>query len=175
MLLTTPSDSQIFRVQRAAAAAARRYIYIQNSYFSDKVFIRDLVMARREDRIVGVLGLWDQSGYKQTVVQSYADPLRRARPLYNLAARLTGIQPLPGKGQHIRSAYASFVCVEHDDPGIFAALLREVTRLAATRGYAYLMLGLAERDPLLPTARGYPHIAYHSTLYVAGVTSLISR
>jgi hypothetical protein len=127
----------------------------------------DLVVARRRDQILGVLGLWDQSSYKQTVVQCYAQSLQRLRPLYNLLACLAGIQPLPSAGQHIRSAYASFVCVADDDPGVFAALLREVTRLAAARGYAYLMIGLAERDPLLPTARGYPHIAYHSTLYVA--------
>jgi hypothetical protein len=39
--------------------------------------------------------------------------------------------------------------------------------LAAERGYAYLMLGLTENDPLLPVAKKFPHIAYHSSLYTA--------
>jgi hypothetical protein len=114
-----------------------------------------------------VLGLWDQSAYKQSVVQSYAKSLRRLRPFYNLAARAVGIQPLPGVGEHIRSAYASFCCVADDNPTIFGALLQQVTQLAAKRGLAYLMIGLADRDPLLPVACKYPHIAYHSRLYVA--------
>jgi len=52
-------------------------------------------------------------------------------------------------------------------PGVFAALLQQVYSLAAERGLAYLVIGLTERDPLLPTASRYPHIAYYSRLYVA--------
>lgn len=129
--------------------------------------LQDLLIARQAGQILGVLGLWDQSAYKQSVVQAYAKPLRRLRPFYNLAARAVGIQPLPGSGEHIRSAYASFCCVADDDPEVFHALLQQVTRLAAERGLAYLMIGLADRDPLLPIAQKHPHIAYHSRLYVA--------
>jgi hypothetical protein len=80
---------------------------------------------------------------------------------------LVGVQPLPAIGEHIRSAYASFICVAHDDPEVFRMLLRQACALAAERGYAYLMLGLAEEDPLLPVAKRFPHIAYHSSLYTA--------
>ena len=129
--------------------------------------VEDLLIARQAGEIRGVLGLWDQSGYKQSVVQSYDKSLRRIRPLYNLAARAVGVQSLPAPGDHILSAYASFICVTDDDPHIFALLLGRAYRLATERGYAYLMLGLVERDPLLPTARRYPHISYHSSLYTA--------
>lgn len=129
--------------------------------------VQDFLVARHRTQILGVLGLWDQSTYKQSVVQSYADSLRRLRPFYNLAARAVGVQPLPGTGQHIRSAYASFICVANDDLDAFGALLQQVYRLAADRGLAYLMIGLVERDPLLAIARKYPHIAYHSRLYIA--------
>ena len=129
--------------------------------------VPDFVVARQGDEIVGVMGLWDQSTCKQSVVQSYSSSLGRIRPLYNLASRLIGAQPLPAPGQHIRSAYASFICITDDDPVIFGILLRQMVRMATTRGYAYLMLGLAEADPLLPAARRYPHIAYYSRLYVA--------
>jgi hypothetical protein len=128
--------------------------------------IGDFVIARRSGDIIGVVGLWDQSGYKQTVVQGYDRSLRLARPFYNLGARLLGAQPLPRPGEHIHSAYASFICIARDDSDVFRALLREVYNLAAERRYAHLMIGLAESDPLLPVARQYPHIAYHSRLYL---------
>ncbi|MBN1874347.1 MAG: hypothetical protein JXA33_08955 [Anaerolineae bacterium] len=121
--------------------------------------------AQEEDTIVGVLGLWDQSGYKQSVVQGYSGSLRWLRPLYNVGARITGAQPLPGIGEHIKSAYASFICIQDDDPVVFQCLLRDVYDLAASRGYAYLMLGLTCQDPLLSIAQAYPHIAYYSRLY----------
>jgi hypothetical protein len=127
----------------------------------------DFVVVRRGGAIAGVLGLWDQSAYKQTVVRGYGGLLGRARPLYNLYAGLRGRQPLPPPGGRIRSVYASFVCVRGDDPDVFRVLLRCAHDLAAARRYAYLVVGLAGRDPLLAVAREFPHIPYRSRLYTA--------
>ncbi|MBC8333707.1 MAG: hypothetical protein ISR59_11275 [Anaerolineales bacterium] len=128
--------------------------------------IRDFIVARRDGQIIGVLGLWDQSGYKQSVVREYDRSLRLVKPFYNLGARLLGAQPLPNQREHIHSAYASFICIANDDANVFAVLLRAVYNLAAERRYAYLMLGLTTTDSLLPLARKYPHIDYHSQLYL---------
>lgn len=125
----------------------------------------DFFLARRNGDVVGVIGLWDQSGYKQTVVQTYSGVLRWAKPSYNIGARLAGAQPLPSPGERIHFAYASFICAAENDSGIFRVLLRYVYNLTAERGYAYLMVGLAARDPLLTVAREYAHITYHSRLY----------
>jgi hypothetical protein len=127
--------------------------------------VRDFVLARRAGAIVGVLGLWDQSRYKQTVVHDYRRTLRWLRPAYNLAAGAFGARPLPQPGAHLHYAYASFCCVADDDPAVFAVLLWQVYQMAAARGYAYLLLGLTEADPLLAVARRYPHLAYASRLY----------
>jgi hypothetical protein len=127
--------------------------------------VEDFILARRHGEVVGVVGLWDQSSYKQTVVRGYSGMLRWARPCHNVAAGLLGAQPLPPLGGHIRSAYASFICTVNNDPDIFRVLLRHVYNLAAERQYAYLMVGLTARDPLLAVARRYWHIAYRSGLY----------
>lgn len=50
----------------------------------------EVAVALRGGKVVGVLALWDQSAYKQTVVRAYRDNLRRIRPLYNLGAELIG-------------------------------------------------------------------------------------
>ncbi len=130
--------------------------------------IHDLFIARNpRGRIAGVVGLWDQSGYKQTVVQAYRGSLRWLRPFYNLGARVLGAQPLPAPGEHIHSVYASLICtIEEDSQQIFRLLLRQVVNLAAERRYAHLMLGLTDSDPLLQVAREYPHITYRSQLYL---------
>jgi GNAT superfamily N-acetyltransferase len=151
--------------------AARQFFPVYNETdFCDNPVTRDFqvsdfVVARRDGAIVGVLGLWDQAHYKQTVIHSYHGSLRRLRPAYNLGARLVGAQPLPRSGEHLRYAYASFCCVQQDNPAIFAALLWHVYRMAAERGYSYLMLGLMTSDPLLAVARRYPHISYYSRMY----------
>ncbi len=125
----------------------------------------DLFIARYNGKIVGVLGLWDQSEYKQTVVRAYSGAMRWGRPFYNACARMLGAHSLPPPGEHLRSAYASFICVAGNDPDLFHLLLRYVYNLAAERQYAFLIVGLSERDPLLAVARRYAHITYRSTLY----------
>jgi len=122
-------------------------------------------VALRGGKIAGILALWDQSAYKQTVVRAYRDDLRRIRSLYNLAANMMGAQPLTPIGQPIHFAYAALACVEDDDSSLFRSLLQTVYNWAAAQGFAFLMLGLGERDPLLPTARRWLHIPYTSTLY----------
>ena len=62
-------------------------------------------------------------------------------------------------------AYASFICIENNDARIFSILLRHAHNLASLRGFAYLMVGLTENDPLLVPARKLLNIAYKSILY----------
>jgi len=127
--------------------------------------VEDFVVFERGGELSGVVGLWDQSAYKQTVVRSYSKELRWTRPLYDTAARLTRRHPLPVPGEPLRSAYAAFVCVAYDDTFVFRALLRRIYELAAKRGYAFLVAGLAANNPLLAEARRYAHVPYRSTLY----------
>lgn len=127
----------------------------------------DFVLAYRNGQLAGIIGLWDQARYKQTVVRGYAGWLRTMRPFYNAVAKLSGRPLLPALGQEIRYAYASFVCVADDDAEVFDTLLRQTLALAAARGQSYLMIGLTECDPLLPIAQRHPHIAYPSRVFLA--------
>jgi hypothetical protein len=115
----------------------------------------DIIVARRDSEIAGVIAFWDQSAYKQSVIRGYSGWLRAAAPL------------LPRPGTELRSAYASLVCIAGDDPAVFESLLREVCAVAAARGFDYLLVGLDTRDPLLDVARVHPHVAYPSRLYLA--------
>ena len=125
----------------------------------------DLLLARDGAALRGVLGLWNQGRYKQTQVQGYRGGLAVAKPLLDLALIARGARPLPRAGESIRSATASLVCVQNDNPTVFAALLAEALREARRRRLHGLLVGLCSDDPLLPVARRAPHIAYRSALY----------
>jgi hypothetical protein len=127
---------------------------------------QNIMVARRGTEIVGVMAVWDQSGYKQDIVDSYGSELRRIRPFYNLLARLIGARPLTPTGEAIPLGFAACICIVEDDRDVMHALLSACLRNAHKRGKAFLMLGLADNDPLLPIVRKYLHIPYHSELYV---------
>jgi hypothetical protein len=128
----------------------------------------DFRVALRNGRIAGIIGLWDQSSFKQTVVHGYEGFLRWGGALYDGYARLRGFRPLPRPGQAIPMGCAAFTCIADTDPEIFDLLLRHVLQAANEQGMAWLMIGLTEPDPLLAIALRQPHIPYRSRLYSVG-------
>jgi hypothetical protein len=128
--------------------------------------LEDLAVVRRDGEIAGVLGAWDQSGYKQDIVDSYAPRLRRLRPAYDVLARLLGGRPWPRPGQPIRTAFGCLRCVADDDPDVLAALLAASLQRARAQGQDFLMLGFDERDPQLRRLPHWLHVTYRSDVFL---------
>lgn len=126
---------------------------------------KDFIVIQRAGSILGVAGLWDQSSYKQSIVDAY-DPLTRAaRPFYNTAAKLLHRAALPKPGTALRFAYGSFFCVRDDDAAIAHSLIGSLLAAARERRFDHLLLGFAESDPLLVAARTFRHVAYPAGIY----------
>lgn len=121
----------------------------------------DCFVAQRNGVILGVVGAWDQSAYKQVRVAGYAPWLRLARPVLNLALGAAGWPRLPQPGRPVPQKTLAFIAIREDDPGVFRALVQAVLR--EQRGF--LTVGLHERDPLRAGLRGLPGIPYASRLF----------
>ncbi|MCU0662118.1 MAG: hypothetical protein MUC50_07300 [Myxococcota bacterium] len=130
--------------------------------------IDDFYLAIADGGIRGVLAVWDQSSFKQSVVRGYSGGLRYARPLLNGLRPLTGLPRFPRPGQPFAHAYVSHVAIDDDDAAIFSALLRSAIESTAGRDYAYLTLGFCEGHPLLrPTVEAFSPLVYRSLVYLA--------
>jgi hypothetical protein len=128
--------------------------------------VSDLYVARRGGRVVGVLAAWDQRAYKQTVVRAYGRKLALARPFYNLLARVAGFPRYPAPGEALRSFHASLVAVDEDEPPVFRALLRRLYNDHVGGALHYFVVGLHERDPLVPALRDYALTPFAGRLFV---------
>jgi hypothetical protein len=128
--------------------------------------VEDFYVARRAGEVVGVLAAWDQSAFKQTVVRGYARRLALARPFYNLAARLAGFPRYPPVGQALRCFYASLIAIDDDALPVFRALLRTLYNDHVGGSYHYFVIGLHERDPLLPALGDYTLTPFAGRLFL---------
>jgi hypothetical protein len=108
----------------------------------------DLYVVRDRGGVVGTLGVWDQSGFKQTMVSSYSPRVAATRRLYNGYAALRGIPGLPPAGTELRLLYAAFLSATDDDPATAEALLRRILVDRSGRGFSYLVLAVADGHPL---------------------------
>jgi len=126
----------------------------------------DFYIAFQEDRVVGCISTWDQSGFRQTHVEQYSGALRFARPFYNLAALISPLHSLPAPGEKIPYLYLSNIATENNRRDIFATMLRTVYRDRRKSEFQFLIAGLHEDDPLCTVLDDYRSIAAGGRLFV---------
>lgn len=138
----------------------------QTSGIPRSIGFDNLLVAEKDNCIVGTISVWAQDAYKQHVVVGYSGAIRALRPLLNLYLRTRRLHPLPNAGQQLRYGTAAMICIKNDELCVFTSLLRRALALAAERGLHHLAVGLHERDPLVPALEGFFHVVYRSCLYV---------
>jgi len=123
----------------------------------------NIYVYRERKTIQGVLGIWDQQAFKQTVVSNYSPIMRSIRPVYNLFASLRGMPGLPTVGQEIKLLYAMFVS---GNSRVFATLVEQLRLEWSGKGYDYLSVGLCKDNELAAIAARYATHQLLSTVYV---------
>jgi hypothetical protein len=125
-----------------------------------------ILIARRNGTIVGTLAAWDQSNFKQTIVEGYAGSLGWLRRIVNPLGKLTGRPAWPRPGDAVQFVTAALPLVQDDDEEVFAALVANVLQREAATKYGSLMIGLHERDPLIKVLRQFQPRWFTTRLYV---------
>ena len=119
--------------------------------------------------------LWDQRGFRQTVIHSYAPWLARLRPALNIVASMLKWPRLPETGSTLSHAFVFPLTVELElkRTKVFAPatalvhLLQELSRTAVRLRLDYLTLGFAANDPRLAAVRKHFRAReYRSRIYV---------
>lgn len=126
----------------------------------------DVLLAIRNNKIVCTLGAWDQSPFKQIIVQRYRKWLTTLRPFYNVWAALRQQPLLPIAGTPLAARLATLAVVRNDNPTVWRLLLETLLHRLAQRDARLLLIGLHADDPLLPFARQLAGRDYVTTLFV---------
>jgi len=126
----------------------------------------DLYLCFRGREIAGTMAVWNQNGFKQSVVVGYSRRLAAIRPALTLAARF-GLAPrLPRKGQSLPCLYAALISSRDSDAAVFQELLDAALTDWTNAGYAYLLLGLCDRHPFSPIVEKRSVMSIDSGIYV---------
>ncbi len=125
------------------------------------------IESRIDGRLMGVAAIWDQSRFKQSVIEGYSGALAFTKPLVDLALASFGYRALPRAGQRLDSCCLSFLALEDDRPELFDSILSAALDLALSRGKAWLLAGFHESDPLIPLAAKFKHMRYDASMRLA--------
>ena len=137
--------------------APRRLIGLKND---------SILLAEVDGRLVGTLGLWDQSKFKQSLVCGYSKHVRMGRPFYNGYAAIFGKPMLPKVGESLNFRYAAIPVIANSDPHIAESLISSACNILREQSVNFLAAGFHERDPLLPIFRRYSGLEYVTLVYL---------
>ncbi len=127
--------------------------------------VEDLVLAFRDNTLVGVAGAWNQQSFRASLVTGYSGWLSAGRPLYNLWALLGGYPTLAKPGTKLNYFTLSLIAVRNDNHDVFKSLINSLLLLYRGR-YKFMMAGLHSSHPLLPVLLEMKGMDYGSCLYL---------
>lgn len=122
-----------------------------------------LFVAWDGDEIIGTFGLWDQTAFKQVVVEGYSSWLRFCRPMYNAWASWKRDPKLPKPGEVLEHVVGTLLVVRNDRADV-ADLLVSKAHESFCSTPTRLLLGFDSRSPL---STSYAARASHE--YTTGV------
>ncbi|MEE9572120.1 MAG: hypothetical protein V3W20_03635 [Candidatus Neomarinimicrobiota bacterium] len=123
-------------------------------------------VAVKGHKIIGILGVWDQSRFKQNRIIKYHGGLGKFRKIINVVLSLSGYHTLPSPGEELKLLYTAFVCIYDDKPDILNTLLRTIYNDYKNSKSHFLCIGLHEKDPLNIALKQFSTFRYYSRLYV---------
>ncbi|MCA9188604.1 MAG: hypothetical protein R3E01_29650 [Pirellulaceae bacterium] len=128
----------------------------------------DVLIARRKGRIVGSLALWDQRGFKQSVVEGYGGRLRWLRPYWNAAARIMRWPRFPDVGCAFESVIGALPIVARGEEGVLEGMISRARQHIAEKWpeCSSLLLGVFERDRLFDTIHRNSLFRYVTHVYL---------
>ena len=107
----------------------------------------DMLIARKKDKIVGCMAMWDQRAFRQTIVCGYQNGLSRVTWLVNSTARIFGYPQLPRTNAELKSCFISHVAIEGNDPEIFKMLLIHCHNTLIESEVEYMVVGFSDFHP----------------------------
>jgi len=105
-------------------------------------------------RLLGFIGLWDQSQLKQMYVDSYSPRMSIVRNCFNALSPLIGSEPMPQAGEPLRHRTVYNVCVPSDRADVLRALLVSSHNDLRAANCSFFNIGLDTRDSLSEATRG---------------------
>lgn len=114
-----------------------------------------LVAKDDESRAVAVLGLWDQSSFRQIRLVDLDRSTRLLQWAFRGIRPIIGISGIPKKGQNLRLIHAVGMAAEKGKKSAFSGLIRYAMAKVAPQNYHFVLIGIPEKDICASEVSGF--------------------
>lgn len=128
--------------------------------------LKDINVYLSNGEIMGLMGSWNQSSFKQTIIDSYNPLMKLARPVINSIFRIKGfLTPLPKEGEKLNYSCGAIIAIKDNDSKIFTSLIDSCLHNLAQNNIPLFMVGLHSLDSLNDLAKKYNLINFKTRIY----------
>ena len=120
---------------------------LQDNYYHD-LNISNFYLAFKDKKIVGITGVWDQRGFKQTILHSYTRSLKFVRPFINIIAKFTKGFNLPESGTRLNYFTLHTILTKGNNQEIFKDIIEKIYTDNYQSEFSYFLCGLDKNDSL---------------------------
>lgn len=154
--VSTMSASDISNVNRFVIHMSDYYNFLPAYDFNDLIKgdtywlglnLNDFLVFKRNDQIVGLCGLWDQTVFKQIRIAHYGAAVSWLKPLYNYWAKINKQVQLPTKGGLYKCLMLHSALCNPYDTELFDSMLRVAHQTAIKKNFKAICFTLAKNDP----------------------------
>lgn len=110
--------------------------------------LENYFLAFEDKQLVGIVGVWDQQGFKQTRIVKYSNRLKLLKPFLNAYASLRGKFTLPVEGTKLNHVTLHTVVVKKNSSNIFGRVCEVIYEHLRGLGFEYMLCGLDTEDDL---------------------------
>lgn len=129
--------------------------------------INDYFLYYNKQELCGVVGTWNQKGFKQTRFLSYHGSMKILRYIINLTSKLFGGLYLPTAGELASYISMHSVLIKDNQEEILKIILMNILYEYKNSPFDALIIGFDQRDPLHKALKGIKSHTLNSYHYLA--------
>lgn len=128
--------------------------------------LNDLVLAKYQTEIIGMMGLWDQTRFRRWLVKGYSKGIGLFRPLINMVAGALHYPQLPAPNHQFLYKIFCLQIIKNDNTEVFRHLFNYLMRGESSPGANYIIT-LTSDSPFNPFFKR-KSVSFSNTLFKTG-------
>jgi hypothetical protein len=121
-----------------------------------------IFMVKNREAIIATMALIDTMPFKQNVITMLSWKLNLVLKLINVYGSLAGFSRMPGLNEPVKMLYIKYLAADISLKQVIRSLINHARRIAYENDYAFVSLGLHEKDSLNECLNGLPKLTFKS-------------
>ncbi|MEG2128604.1 MAG: hypothetical protein RRZ32_05550 [Acinetobacter sp.] len=119
----------------------------QGHHYFSGIKLSDFILYFKNNKLVGMFGLWDQHSIKQTKILHYSPLIGAFRPIYNFCTSVTKSMPLPKRGDSLKYHVLHTLLCHPESLALHHRMLADAHKISKKLGIGVVSFTLSHKDP----------------------------